>query len=218
MGFNCEIILSIFFIVCVDSTPSSPPHIHPAPSPSHPPRPETSSPSQSAASPPSPAQADSEKEVRTPAPTPPPPPPPASEPPFATSAPETTPPPSPSPPQGAAQSHQDHPEPVESSESDIIVDVQAMPEEVSFHCDTPPEHAQAAESCETAACVDDDDSVIESPSESPDDADVTDAPSTPEKPPVQDSTPPVEKVTPASAIPLDDISEALDNTQVRRTT
>ncbi|XP_019714586.1 vegetative cell wall protein gp1-like [Hippocampus comes] len=187
-------------------------HIHPAPSPSHPTGPETSSPSQSAASPPSPAQADSEKEVRTPAPAPPP----ASEPPFATSAPETTPPPS--PPRRVAQSHQDHPEPVESSESDIV-DVQVMPEEVSFHCDTPPEHAQAAELCETAACdavVDDD--VMESPSENPDDGDVTDAPSTPEKPPVQESAPPVEKVTPAAAIPLDDISEALDNTQVRRTT
>ncbi|XP_019745997.1 mitochondrial antiviral-signaling protein [Hippocampus comes] len=33
-------------------------------------------------------------------------------------------------------------------------------------------------------------------------------------PPVQESAPPVEKVTPAAAIPLDDISEALDNTQI----
>ncbi|XP_051941245.1 mitochondrial antiviral-signaling protein [Hippocampus zosterae] len=106
-------------------------------------------------------------------------------------APETTPPPS--PPRGATQNHPDHPEPTESSESDIA-DVQRTPEEVSFHCDATPEHDQAAESCEII--------------ESPDDADVTDAPLTPKKPPVQDSAPPVEK------IPLDDISEALDDTQI----
>ncbi|XP_077416127.1 mitochondrial antiviral-signaling protein [Vanacampus margaritifer] len=161
-----------------NSTPSSPPttqvqaHVHPAPSAPHLPGPGSSSPSQAAASPPSPP----EPEVPTPAP----------EPPLATSAPATTPPPSLSPPQAEEQPDRDHPEPEEMSECDIE-DARAMPEEVSFNC----ESAQAAEARDTAASCD----AIESLPESPVDLDV--APSSPEKAPVQETAPPVEKVDPA---------------------
>ncbi|XP_061651553.1 mitochondrial antiviral-signaling protein [Phyllopteryx taeniolatus] len=156
-----------------DSTRGSPPTAPPAP--------------EGAASPPSPPRADPEPEVPTPAPAPPP----VSPAPLATASPETT------PPQEAERPDRDHPEPEESSESDIQ-HAEATPEEVSPGSVAPPQPAQAAEPCD----------VSESPPESPVDSDVTSAPPTPEKPPVQETAPPLEKVVPAAVIPPPDILEA----------
>ncbi|XP_054652076.1 mitochondrial antiviral-signaling protein isoform X2 [Dunckerocampus dactyliophorus] len=188
-----------------DSNPSSPPpavvkaHVHSAPSSPHISAPEPGRHSQDAAAPPSPPQS-------TPNATPPPvvraqteastmsPPP---EPPRATETPPVVPPFSPDrarPQESAEPERPDHnlQQPEEYSESDFQGILCADPDgvsagEVSVGCVAPPQPAETAEQCDT-----------DSPPGRPFASDVPSEPShttlTPERLPVQDTTPPMDKV------------------------
>ncbi|XP_061699745.1 mitochondrial antiviral-signaling protein [Syngnathoides biaculeatus] len=175
-----------------DSTRVSPPttlanaQVHPTP-----PGPEAAA---AATSPPSPPRADPEPEVPVPASASPP----ASRPPLATAA-----PPEATPPRGAEGPDRHHPEPEESSESDML-DAEAMAKDVPSGCVAPPLPDQNPEPCDAT----------ESPPESSVRPDATDVPPTPEKPPVQETSPPPEKVVSAPDIPPPDDIPVAPPTQV----
>lgn len=237
MTFICSYYrLNNHIFSVLDSNPSSPSttvisaHVHPAPSASHVPIPGTGADSQATASAPPEIPAHTSPALEIPVEPQdtesPEPPIPAAEPepvPKTVLSPlPSTPPPSPETPHMAASTPPPpqrevnaHPEPEENSESDIqsfAVGAANTEDSVSYVVTTPP--SQPVEHCETdnLSAVTTDVTPPQSPSLTQTNADLTNASSfltlTPEKPPVQDTTPPADKI-PIGGMDPEEVSEPL---------